>query len=284
MFKLIAFDLDGTLLNDKKEIHPKDIESIYKIIENGIDIIVATGRRYFSAAEILKKYRLPVYLIANNGNIMRNSIDDELVYKNTIPNEKYLNILNLCNNSNIKSVVHVDGFHKGYDILMVDGDKSKYETEYMKGFDGRIKYYNNLKDAKEEDVLGVVLVGRYEELYHCQKTINERYFGHYSTHLLTNLDGNLCILEVLNGNSDKWYLINEYAKNKNIKSKEIIAIGDENNDFKMIKNAGVGIAMINGIENVKRVSDYISEFDNNNRGAILRIRDILKKYNDLIIE
>lgn len=73
----------------------------------------------------------------------------------------------------------------------------------------------------------------------------------------------------------KWQSLQEYAKERGIREGEIIAIGDDNNDTPMIKNAGLGIAMKNASKDVKSVADIITEKDNNDSGVAFELKRVL---------
>jgi len=81
------------------------------------------------------------------------------------------------------------------------------------------------------------------------------------------------LLEFLDVKGCKWEGIKRYAKSKDIIPDEIISIGDDNNDVELIKNSGLGIAMKNGTEEVKKSADKITNFDNNSDGVIKELRN-----------
>ena len=74
----------------------------------------------------------------------------------------------------------------------------------------------------------------------------------------------------------KWQGLQEYAKGRGFREEEIIAIGDDNNDISMVKNAGLGIAMKNASKNVKSVADIVTERNNNESGVGFELQKILK--------
>lgn len=98
----------------------------------------------------------------------------------------------------------------------------------------------------------------------------------YNSHVMENIQVTEALLEIMNPLGCKWLSLQEYAKQKGIKDSEIIAIGDDNNDIQMIKNAGCGIAMKNASEQVKKVADIITEKDNNESGLAFELRRVLK--------
>ena len=86
MYKLIAIDLDGTLLDDKKKIPRENIEVVNQLIDMGYEVVIATGRRYWSAKELTKDIDRSMVILANNGNVVRHTKDDQVIIK------KYLDL------------------------------------------------------------------------------------------------------------------------------------------------------------------------------------------------
>ena len=79
----------------------------------------------------------------------------------------------------------------------------------------------------------------------------------------------------MNPLGNKWSSIVDYANSKGIKTEEIIALGDNNNDIEMVMNAGLGIAMKNGTDLIKEVANRVSQKDNNESGVAHELREIL---------
>ena len=83
--------------------------------------------------------------------------------------------------------------------------------------------------------------------------------------------------EVSSKNVDKWFAIEKVMELENIKKEEVMALGDNNNDIVMIKNAGLGVAMGHSNEQVKKVADYIT-VDNNEDGVAKAIEQYVLQY------
>ena len=118
MYKLIAIDLDGTLLDDNKNIPKENLETINKLIRKGYEVVIATGRRYWSAKELTKEIDGHITIIANNGNIVRNSLNDEVIVAKYLDYKDYRLIIEEGRKRGLHPVVHIDDFEKGVDILV----------------------------------------------------------------------------------------------------------------------------------------------------------------------
>ena len=108
MYKLIAVDLDGTLLNQYGELTEQTKSTTKKIIENGTDIIIASGRPIDSIKTIANEIGSKNYFIAGNGAIIYDIKNDEIIYKKTLKKEKVLEIIKICEENSISYNVYTD--------------------------------------------------------------------------------------------------------------------------------------------------------------------------------
>lgn len=273
LYKLIAIDLDGTLLNDKKEISQEDIDYLRYIIDKGYEVVIATGRKYFSAKQFIDSIDKHMTILANNGNIVRKSENDEVIFTKFLNNEDYRLILEEGRSRDLTPIVHVDYYEDGYDTLIED---SNILLDTRLKSDSRMKIVTGDKILRADRILAMVYAGKMDELNRFFEDINNRYPERFSTHVLGNIQMAEAMFEVMNPTGSKWKSINEYAKSLKINPNEIITIGDDNNDLEMIANAGMGIAMKNGSELVKRAAKTITDRDNNESGVYYQLEKILK--------
>lgn len=275
MFKLIAIDLDGTLLDDKKNIPEYNIKMVKKLIDKGYEVVIATGRRYWSAKQLVKSINRPMVILANNGNIVRDTKDDGIIIKKYLDLKDFKTLVKEGKERGLYPIIHVDQFKDGIDLIIeMDKAHEKYHN-YIVQSEERYKKVENYLEIKEDNILAVVYAGGKKELESFHFDINERYPNRYNSHIMENIVVAEALLEIMNPLGCKWLSLSEYAKEKGIAEKEIIAIGDDNNDAQMIKNAGCGIAMKNASEGVKEVANIITEKDNNESGVAFELKKIL---------
>lgn len=276
MYKLVGFDLDGTLLTDSKEISNKSYENLYELLDSKIITpVIITGRGYRSANKFFKDKDINIDIISNNGNIIRNSISDEILYINEIKKDFALDIVSNCNNKNIYPLFHINSYEDGYDIATIKKDVSKHVRTYPEGFGDRVLYLDNLNNV-DSSILSIVFAGEYSDLLEFKKIIEKKYSKNFNIHLLEVKTKGLYILEVLQKTGDKWHGLKRYLELNNIYSDETITIGDDSNDILMIKNSKVGIAMKNAICDVKKSADIISKYNNNEDGATKEVLEIIR--------
>lgn len=273
MYKLIAIDLDGTLLNDDKKISKDNLNTINKAIELGYEVVIATGRRYWSAKDLSQDIAKHITIIANNGNIVRNSINDETIISKYMDINDFNRIVEAGKKRNLDPIIHVDEYTNGYDVVIEPPKENKGYYEYVLG-SNRYKVVEDYREVKK-NVLAVVYPGDLKLLHDFYLDILDKYPGAYNAHIMENMIMSEALLEVMNPDGTKWSSILEYAKTMDIKAEEIIAIGDNNNDISMIRSAGLGIAMNNGSETIKDTADLISARNNNESGVAFELKRVL---------
>lgn len=289
MYKIIAIDLDGTLLNSRGEVSIENKKAIKAAKGQGIDVVLASGRVSDSVLNIAKDIGADKYFICGNGSMIYDIQKDEIVYENVIDKNKILKLIQMCDENSIYYSIYTEdavvtksiNYHVAvynYENTKKSDDKKtrinivedvyKYvensdNDKYLKMticdnskiiFNGIIKKFQNIPDI---DILEVSHMSR----KHIKSGTDDVELNYYYT-------------EITNKNVDKWYAIEELAKLKNISISETMAIGDNMNDFLMIKNSGNGIAMGNGNPIVKEIADFVTK-DNDEDGVAVAINDIL---------
>ncbi|QQY78997.1 hypothetical protein EDD65_104162 [Keratinibaculum paraultunense] len=275
MYKLVAIDLDGTLLDDDKNIPKENIDLINKLIDRGYEVVIATGRRYWSAKQFLKDIDRSLVVLANNGNIVRYISNDEILIKKCLNLDDFKILIEESKKRGLNPILHVDRYEDGYDMVIEMKENNSVYSNYISPHEKRYKIVENYLEL-DDDILAVIFVGDKDILEDFYLDINKKYPNRYSSHIMENIQNAEALLEIMNPLGNKWLSLKEYAQKKGISPEEIIAIGDDNNDAQMIKNAGCGIAMKNASQQVKEVADIITKKDNNQAGVAFELRRILK--------
>lgn len=266
-YKLVAIDLDGTLLTEEKVVPSENANVLRSLSDKGIEIVIATGRRYWSARHFVSQIGLKLMVVANNGSILRNMKDDSLVLQKYLDKSDFHTLIKEGRERNLYPVIHADHFDEGYDIMIeLDRQDEKYSS-YLYDIPDRYKKIEDLLLYEDPRVLSVVFPGELNELKEFYDTLNKSYYGKYCSHILTSLSKVGPILEIMGPLGSKWKTLFDYTREKGISKEEIIAIGDDDNDIEMIKKAGLGIGMKNASPGVKQVADIITDKTNDECGV-----------------
>ena len=270
MYKMIFLDLDGTLLNDCKEISQENINLIERAYnEKGIICVFATGRPLEYVDEICNSYdRFFVnYIIANNGAIIRDNKNGEVIYKASITNAQLLDLKNIFLEENADyMIVYTD---KQQILREARNDEAlkdsaiivnKKDSE-LKHIEDTIKKNPNLSSllcmiGGETSALENI-ISRLQEI----KGLETPGIGNYS-HKTKTYAFESKFIDVMKKGCSKKNAIYYLADKLKIKKEEIIVMGDGSNDLSMFECAGLKIAMENAEEKLKEKADFITASNN----------------------
>ncbi|MBG9472997.1 Cof-type HAD-IIB family hydrolase [Priestia megaterium] len=229
-FKLIALDMDGTLLNNQQEISKENHEAIAKAQEQGVHVVLSTGRSLLTCREYAQSLQLSSYLITVNGSEIWDE-SGQLVERK------------LIDASSIEKMWNLTQEHK-LNFWAVTTDKV-WRDEFPEDIASQewLKFgYDIPDDALREEVLKQIAgISDFE----------------ISNSSLTNLEINALGINKAKG-------IMTVCERLGISTDEVIAMGDSLNDMAMIEAAGCGIAMGNAQEAVKEAADWVTDTNVNN--------------------
>lgn len=284
MYKLIAIDLDGTLLNSYGEITQKNKEAIKYALNKGVEVVLASGRDPKTMEKISKELEIENYLIAGNGASVYDIKNEKNIYENFLEVEKALEIIKICKeNSIFLSVYTTEGIiTEGlrYNIKVFNNENSNKPNSKRTNIEIVKDIYNYVYDYKPK-ILKIIICDEskiiFNNIIEKMKKVREVEVldvEHMSKKIIrigTEEHGvEYFYTEVTNKDANKWSAIQFLIEKLNIKEKEVICIGDNMNDLRMIQNAGLGIVMKNSALEKQKVGDYVTE-DNNSNGVGLAI-------------
>ena len=108
MYKLAAIDLDGTMLNQYGIVTQRTKEAIKKVQQQGIEVVIASGRPTDSVKTIAKEIESEKYFISGNGAIIYDIANDEIIYENILKKQKTLDIIKICEENSIYYNIYTD--------------------------------------------------------------------------------------------------------------------------------------------------------------------------------
>ena len=290
MYNLIAIDLDGTLLNSNGIMSNVTKETLQKINDKDIKIVLASGRMVDSIKTISNEIGNQKYLIAGNGAIVYDIEKQEILYKNYLKKEKVLDVIKICEENSIYYNIYTENelltTALKYNVLYYHKENAnREEKDRMK-----ISIVNNMYDyvlnSKRDDYLKITICDEDKMIFNSIirkikqiKEIDVLDVEHMSRKNITQgtetIELNYSYTEVSAQNVDKWEAINYIMKQENIHKDHVIAIGDNINDKKMIENAGLGIAMVGSTPVVTEIANIITSENNNQDGVAKELKKII---------
>lgn len=265
--KILFTDLDGTLLNDKREVSKNNQHAIGLALNSGHKVVIATGRPLPSALHLIEQLGLTLpgcMAVTYNGGLIYNCYEKKILTKSTI---SFRNVRKLFDTA-AKVNLHSHTYSSDYVI-------SEKETPALMQYSRNIKVpyqivSNVVTDLAEAPVKAIVIDyksrKRLEEFLSSIDPWAKREFScHFSSPSLLEFGP----LHTSKG-SAVTYLCNYLG----IPLENSIAVGDEENDISMLQTASIGIAMANASSHIKAYANYVTKRDNNHDG----IAEVIKTF------
>lgn len=258
-YKLIAIDIDGTLLNNSKKILDETKTDIINAYNKGVIICICTGRAYPAAKRYIDELNINIPLVLFNGSCIRMSSDQELLLNKTIDCDVAKTVFNIVNENN--------GTCCFWREDKVYFNKNDEYTEYYEQLSGVKPIVIDSIDNFTSNINKFLWFDTPENLQYIKNNILNSVKG------IDCFKSQTRLLEIVPTNINKGESLKFLANYYGIQLENIIAVGDDENDISMIKVAGMGVAMENAKSIVKDVADYIT-LSNENNG----VGDVIKKF------
>lgn len=290
MYKLVAIDLDGTMLNTYGEVTESTKRILKETMKKGCEVVIASGRTIDSIQAIADEIGTKKYMIAGNGSIVYDISKKNIIYEKYIPKSKALNIIKICEDNSITYSVYTNktiiANSLKYNILYYYKQNLKKQPNKKTSITLVESIYDYVKNIEDEKVMKIFICDSTESIFNAilrkigeLEDIEILDVSHMSRKVISNGSEEVPIeyfyTEITEKNVDKWYALEFLINKLNIEKKEVMAIGDNVNDRKMIEQAGLGIAMKNSTPKITEVANYVTDFDNNNDGAARAIEKFL---------
>lgn len=273
MYKLIAVDLDGTMLNPYGVVTQKTKDVIQETINKGVEVVIASGRPIDSIQSIANEIGSNRYFIAGNGALIYDIQNEKIIYDRFLPKDKVLEIIKICEENSISYNVYTDqtilATALKYNVLYYQKENLKKEESKQTKISIIENMYEYVKNKEEDKFLKMTICDDNKAIFQAVirklrkiKGIEVLDVSHMSRKTIKQGTQEITIsyyyTEITLQNVDKWEALVYLIDQLNIKKEEVIAIGDNMNDKKMIQEAGFGVAMEGSTPLVTQVADYVT--------------------------
>ena len=287
MYKLSAIDLDGTMLNKYGIITQNTKDVIKKVQEKGIEVIIASGRTINSVKNFSKEINSENYFISGNGAITYDIKNDKILYENVLSKNKAQQVIKICEENSIYYSVYTENGiitkNLNYNTLYYYKENLNKEEKEKTHINIVQDVYNYIEE-KDEKILKIMICDNNQLVFKSiLKKIKEITdieildVSHMSRKLIKQGTEEIALeyfyTEITSKNVDKWNALEMLIEMLNITKDEVITIGDNANDVKMIQNAGLGVAMGESAPYIKEQANIVTE-SNDNDG----VAKILQQY------
>lgn len=262
-FKLLALDLDETLLDANSQISGENRAAIRRAVANGVLVTLATGRMFRSALPYARQLEIDLPLITYHGALIRTVSGKDLFYRPVaLAQAKEIVEAALAQDLHINVFVH--------DQVYV-AEENEYTRFYRKLTKVPVNVVPDLYSTLTEPPVKLSIIGRSKQLKKIQKELRQAYGD--KLQIVISLPH---YLEITDKEATKGKALEFLAKMHRIPRQQVAAIGDSYNDISMLKYAGIGVAVDNAYAEVKAAADIITE-SNVNHGVAAFINQYLEK-------
>lgn len=254
-YKLIALDMDGTLLRKDKTVSERTKKAIDDAREKGVTVVLATGRPIDGVTRYLEEldmYGENDYVLSYNGGLVLKTKDREPICKIGLTGEDLHYLYEVS--KDLGGNIHAFSETKG----LITPKNSKY-TEVEANINNikiNIEDFNKLE--KDHSIIKIMMIDEEEVLQKAVDNLPKEVYDKYTVVRSTPY-----FLEFLNKEVNKGVGVEMLAKHMGITLDQVITMGDAGNDLHMIECAGMGVAMGNAFEEVKKAANYITDTNEN---------------------
>jgi len=272
--RLIAIDIDGTLLDSKVEISPANLNALRRAHEAGVEIVLGTGRRHRFAMPVAESLGFDLWLISSNGAVTR-STRGELFHQDLLPQET---ASKLCRHMlEFRNYMVLTFDREGMGAIICENQEHLYGViqRWMEKNALYIEYISPIEKALTEDPIQAMFCGPIELMQRAQEQLLSCDFAAEFTLLRTQYQArNLCIVDILNAGCSKGHALERWAKYRGFDRSEVMAIGDNYNDIEMLTFAGHPVIMGNASDDLKQ-NGWTVTLHNDESGVAAAIEQVL---------
>lgn len=247
MIRLVALDMDGTLLNNEHLISERNKQAIQKAVAKGVKIVLLSGRNSVGMRKYVDELGIKDLTASMNGAQILDNNKQEALYDLRIEKDAASEIIKY-----VESIgIHMNYYHDEAIACSIETDYSK---DYTRATSAPITSVGSLYEYnKNRQPSKMLLIGERKLLNTAREWIEKNHCNSVN-HFFSNSN----YLEITHKNVSKGEALKLIAKHYNLSMDQVMAIGDGENDISMIKAAGTGVAMGNASEQVKEEADFIT--------------------------
>lgn len=257
-YRLLALDVDGTLLDPAGELRSAVREAVVAVQQRGLRVVLCTGRRFRTARPLAQALGLDGPLVVHNGALVKDLASGQTLQQSYITADMYHRVLALLRRLSTP-MVYIDAFHENVDILTEAVERAHpFQRAYLTDQIAHCRIVDDIAGPVSHGVILLSIMADGTSLQALQPEVEQTLGAGGRTHLLMNKNYSGHILEVLRAGVSKWQALRQLAAQQGITPAEIVAVGDDHNDLDMIRHAGLGIAMGNAVDEVKAAADTLT--------------------------
>lgn len=260
---LIAIDSDGTLKHTNGTISDRTKEIIRKVNINNI-VVICTARPRYHTLDISKQVGSDKYLISSNGTEVFDNVHNNIIWSSFLSSSDCKKIYDDISRLGLRTIFVCDNV--------------EYVTQFTRNSSQILLSDKNINELLSKKIKQVMIIGKEKE-----KIINYKkiILNEYKLNVIdtSNASKEEIWFSIISPNASKGEALKQLAQYLNIPNKNVIAIGNDNNDLSMIEMAGIGIAVSNATPTLKKNADKIIK-SNDDDGVYYFLKELIKEQNN----
>jgi Cof subfamily protein (haloacid dehalogenase superfamily) len=274
--RLIAVDIDGTLLNSQFRISEKDLQALRRANQEGVQVILVTGRRHAFALPIAQQLGFDLWLISSNGAVTR-SLRGEAFHRDLLPATTGLGLCAAMQEFRGNMVVTFDKESKGALVLERMDELTGSIRHWLEKNMQYIEFVVPIENALVADPVQAMFCGTISRMQAAVRTLESDQIKDQITVVRTEYPArDLCIVDVLNRDCSKGHALERWANYRGIPREQVMAIGDNFNDLEMLAFAGTPFIMGNASEELKSRGWPVTS-SNDENGVAAAVEQVLTR-------
>ncbi len=272
--RLIAIDIDGTLLDSQSQISPANLDALQRAHSAGVEIVLVTGRRHKFALPVAQLLGFDVWIISSNGAVTRSALGESF-HRDLMPRATAVKICRHMRDFRDHMVITFD--REGMGAIVCENHEHLYGViqRWMEKNAPYIEYVSPIEKALLEDPIQTMFCGPVEMMQRAQQQLLTAEFADEVTVLRTQYDHrDLTIVDILNAGCSKGHAVERWAAYRGISRDEVMAIGDNYNDIEMLAYAGHPVIMGNASDELKQ-NGWTVTLHNDESGVAAAIEQVL---------
>lgn len=252
-FKLIALDIDGTLLTTRGEITPRTSQALNQARQLGVQIVLVTGRRFNSARELVLRLELDIPLVSHNGALTKNIETLETIDFHPLDDGIAREVISFGRQHGVDMICNDDPHGLGTMVIEGISPDNKALHRYLNLYRSSVVEVPDLLGYIQSPPIQLTVSGRCDPTDEFEVKLREAMGEQVRIFKTRYRSYDLTILDVLSLSASKGESLAAVAARHDIAREEIMAVGDNHNDLTMLQYAGLGVVMANAEDELKQM-------------------------------
>jgi Cof subfamily protein (haloacid dehalogenase superfamily) len=257
--RLLALDVDGTVVNSRHELAPPTRDALRRAVEAGVRVVLATGRRYRDALGVARAIGLESPLITASGALVKDTADHSTLFRARFAEGVIESVVAQIDRRGHEPILYTDSYAEGFDFHCRGREVGGAGLRKYLAINAPLaRVAPELHVRPPAGVFAGFTMGSREEMLETERALEEAWPGALSLHVIRSPRYRDWMCEIAPAGVTKWSAIASLAADWGIGAAEICAVGDDVNDVPMLRAAGLGVAMGNASPEALAAADRVA--------------------------